>query len=353
MDFQRKFLASKADTAGLGERQVRVICSTPDADRAGDVVMAEGIELSAYKANPVVLWNHDTDFPIARCVEIGVKGGQLEALVQFPPEGDDATADRIYKLIKAGVVNATSIGFQPVKADPIRGGGYKFIASELMEFSFVSVPANANALVVERSADSLPPMILRSPVPLTEEMRHRVSAAWEQAVKSGKPIVLDKGWDIISPAPATKEAPKLKIKGLYEVAWFAELLNSLGYLEECVQWEAEYEGDNSPVPEMLAEAMRQLGAALVAMTAEEVAELLSEEDGEMKSALPEKVKTFRAVVKAGRVLSSSNEDALTKARDLIDSVLVQTAPEEDEGEEKEADVDRRKRLAEALRVKAA
>lgn len=309
MDFQRKFLASKADTAGLGERQVRVICSTPDADRAGDMVMAEGIELSAYKANPVVLWNHDTDFPIARCVEIGVKGGQLEALVQFPPEGDDATADRIYKLIKAGVINATSIGFQPIKADPIKGGGYKFIASELMEFSFVSVPANANALVVERAH-----------------------------------------------APATKDAPKLKIKGLYEVAWFAELLNSLGYLEECVQWEAQYEGDDSPVPEMLAAAMRQLGAALVAMTAEEVAELLAEESTEMKSALPAKVKTFRAVVKAGRVLSSSNEDALTKARDLIDGVLVQTAPEPEEGEdgeEKAADVARRKRLAEALHIKAA
>lgn len=309
MDFQRKFLASKADTAGLGDRQVRVICSTPDADRAGDVVMAEGIELSAYNANPVVLWNHDTDYPIARCVEIGVKGGQLEALVQFPPEGDDATADRIYKLIKAGVVNATSIGFQPVKADPIKGGGYKFTASELMEFSFVSVPANANALVVERSH-----------------------------------------------AHATKDAPKLKIKGLYEVAWFAELLSSLGYLEECVEWEAEYEGDNSPVPEMLAEAMRQLGSALVAMTAEEVAELLAEEDAEMKSALPAKVKAFRAVAKAGRVLSSANEDALTKARDLIDGVLVQTAPEQEEsdgGEEKAADVARRKRLAEALRLKAA
>ncbi|MDA8231098.1 MAG: HK97 family phage prohead protease, partial [Magnetospirillum sp.] len=234
MTLQRKFLSTTTSTSGLDERQVRVVASTPAVDRAGDIVVAEGINLAAYKANPVILWNHDPGSPIARCVEIGVNAGQLEAVAQFPPEGTDPLADRVYGLIKAGVVNATSIGFAPVEETPIKGGGVTVSRSELWEFSFVSVPANPEALVVERSAPAA------------------------------------------APVPAVPP-PRLKTKGLYAVSWLAGLLAELGYIEENVAWEAEAEGDASPVPEMLAEALRQLGTALVAMTAEEVAELLGDD----------------------------------------------------------------------------
>ncbi len=292
MTLQRKFLSSTTTTTGLDERQVRVVASTPAVDRAGDVVVAEGIDLAAYQANPVILWNHDPGSPIARCVEIGVKAGQLEAVAQFPPEGTDPLADRVYGLIKAGVVNATSIGFAPVEETPIKGGGVTVNRAELWEFSFVSVPANPEALVVERSA----------------------------------------------PAAAPPPVPKLKTKGLYAVSWLAGLLGELGYLEENVEWEAEAEGDDSPVPEMLAEAMRQLGTALVAMTAEEVAEMLG--DGTEKAVLVTRRKAITGIIKAGRVLSSDNEDALTQARDLINGVLAQLEPadpEEDPGEDGEPD----------------
>lgn len=70
---------------------------------------------------------------------------------------------------------------------------------------------------------------------------------------------------------------KIAKKGLFEVSWLAQLLGELGYLEDMVEWEAEYEGDGSAVPQMLTDAMNQLGAALVAMTVEEVTELLGDE----------------------------------------------------------------------------
>ena len=327
MTLQRKFLSTTTSTSGLEERQVRVVASTPAVDRAGDVVVAEGIDLAAYKANPVILWNHDPGSPIARCVAIGVNDGQLEAVAQFPPEGTDPLADRVYGLIKTGVVNATSIGFAPVEETPIKGGGVTVSRSELWEFSFVSVPANPEALVVERSAPAA------------------------------------------APVPAVPP-PRLKTKGLYAVSWLAGLLAELGYIEESVGWEAESEGDASPVPEMLAEALRQLGAALVAMTAEEVAELLGDEDADdtEKAAVTVRRKAIVGIIKAGRVLSSDNEDALTQARDLIDGVLAQLDPgppeedPDDDGEpEGEADdlaadksaLDLRRRRAALARLKAA
>lgn len=304
MSMQRKFLSATTKADGLGDRQVRVIVSTPDVDRAGDIVVPEGVDLTAYKANPVVLWNHNADMAIARCVEIGVVAGGLQALVQFPPAGDDPEADKIYSRIKNGVVNAASIGFNPTKAEPIKGGGWKFLASEMLEFSFVTVPANSKAAIVERNT-------------------------------------------------AAAYAPK--VKGLYDVANLAYLLSELGYLADCAEWESEYEGDNSPVPGMIVDAARQLGEALVAMTAEEVGEMLArfaEEAGEKASPVAA-IKTFIGIFKAGRVLSSANETDIRAACELMQGaseklagVLEQVVKDDDQGsEEKAASAAQRRRKA--------
>jgi len=141
-------------TKAVGERQVRVVVSTPTVDRSGDVVEVAGIDLTAYRNNPVVLYQHDHDEPVARCIEIGLKGAALEALVQFPPEKTAEKSDEVYGLIKAGVINAASIGFIPKEYDYIDPkepwSGRRFSSCEMLEFSFVSVPCNPDALIVER-----------------------------------------------------------------------------------------------------------------------------------------------------------------------------------------------------------
>ncbi|MDI9847362.1 hypothetical protein QM467_04715 [Rhodoblastus sp. 17X3] len=73
-------------------------------------------------------------------------------------------------------------------------------------------------------------------------------------------------------------AAKLPKRGLYEVSWLASILSELGYVKAWTDDEAAWEGDGSKVPAMLQEALKQLGAALVAMTEEEVAELLASFD---------------------------------------------------------------------------
>jgi HK97 family phage prohead protease len=142
-------------TKAIGDRQIRVIVSTADVDRAGDVVVPEGIDFAAYKNNPVVLFQHDHDEPIARCAEIGVVGGRVEATVQFPDAGVNSKSDEVYGLIKSGVLNAVSIGFIPLERVAMDQkepwGPFKFMRSEIIEFSVVSIPCNANALIVERS----------------------------------------------------------------------------------------------------------------------------------------------------------------------------------------------------------
>jgi HK97 family phage prohead protease len=146
-------------TKAVGDRQIRVIVSTGDVDRAGDIVDPNGIDFTAYRKNPVILYQHDHDEPIARSVEIGVVNGRVEALIQFPDPGSSEKSDEVYNLIKAGVLNAISIGFIPLEAislDPKEPWGAKrYTKCEMLEASVVSVPCNSNALIVERTVASV------------------------------------------------------------------------------------------------------------------------------------------------------------------------------------------------------
>lgn len=136
----------------LGDRQVRVIVSTPSEDREGDIIEVNGIDLTNYQRNPVVLFNHNMNCPIARCVSLQKVNGHLEAVAEFPAEGLNDESDKVYNLIKSGIINAASIGFIPVEWTFIDDNSWarRFAKCEMIEFSFVSVPANAEALIIQR-----------------------------------------------------------------------------------------------------------------------------------------------------------------------------------------------------------
>lgn len=141
---------------------------------------------------------------------------------------------------------------------------------------------------------------------------------------------------------AEKSQPAFTVKGLYDCAELASLLCNLGWIHDRAKWEAEVEGDASKLPAMLGAILAQAGAALIAMTQEEVAELLAGHDVEIvdsdayvaAGATPQ-IKAIRSAFrKAGRVLSQANQDhldavakcmgkmtdCLTKAADLHDDL---------------------------------
>ena len=61
-------------------------------------------------------------------------------------------------------------------------------------------------------------------------------------------------------------------KGLYGVSSFAQLVQSLVYLKESIEFEREQEGDDSPVTDRIAEATDELLECLAAYTQEQVSE---------------------------------------------------------------------------------
>lgn len=139
-------------TKSAEDKTFHAIFSTDSEDRHGDIVKQKP-DLRMFKKNPVFLDSHNYDgieHIIGRVtgVQSSEEDGLTEGDVQFftdNPKG--ALAE---KGVEQGFINATSIGFIPKVFDD-KG---QILEWELLEVSLVSVPAQAEALFGEKSADT-------------------------------------------------------------------------------------------------------------------------------------------------------------------------------------------------------
>lgn len=309
MTMQRKLIRAQVST--LGEREVEVVMSTDALARDGHVLIPAGCDLENYRANPIVLWSHDPEHPIGNVTIASVGPDQISARVMFAPAGISRKADEICGLVKADVIRAVSVGFDPVEMEPLDPkkprGGQRIMAWELLELSFVSVPADTGAVVTARAfGDST----MTTP---TEPVARSVATATLGARASGK----------------------LLSRGLYAVAQLAYLFEELDWHVDMAKYEASIEQDSSKVPGMLANILHDLGDALIAMTQEEIAEALAGHDVEpeetdddiilsgderahIRAAASPRVRAFRrgyaiSKLRAGKTLSDDTVRCLREA----------------------------------------
>lgn len=137
-------------------RSILFTISTASVDRMGDTIAVDGWKLDNFRKNPVVLWGHDSSsLPVARANKVWIEDGKLKAEAEFTPPGMTRFNDTVFDMLKAGFLNATSVGFVPLKYaftdDPQRRFGIDFMEQELLEFSVVSIPANPEALIDAKS----------------------------------------------------------------------------------------------------------------------------------------------------------------------------------------------------------
>ena len=150
----RKSLVIDKGPIDEDKRTVEATISTGFIDRDGDWIDQEGWDLERFKANPVVLWSHDREaLPIAKAVDIGVVGKGNRARLKSTAEFElHPFADAVFNLVKNGTINATSVGFIPrawnfVDEENRSTFSIDIYKAELLEWSFVPVPANPEALV--------------------------------------------------------------------------------------------------------------------------------------------------------------------------------------------------------------
>ncbi|MEI8342648.1 MAG: HK97 family phage prohead protease [Verrucomicrobiota bacterium] len=148
----KRFASAPAVLSTIGDRQVEAIISDSSLARDGGTIVTAGIDYSTFLATKAILFNHETDKPVARVAKVWIDGDKLKMLAQFPPDGTSQQSDECYRLIKAGIINATSIGFTITKGVTLADRKWRADAIDLQEVSFVSVPALPTALITQRSA---------------------------------------------------------------------------------------------------------------------------------------------------------------------------------------------------------
>ncbi|MBW1710543.1 MAG: hypothetical protein JRG97_12935 [Deltaproteobacteria bacterium] len=154
------------------ERSIISVISTGDVDRDGDVLRPDGMDDSAFRRHPIVLFGHIyRELPIGRNEWIRVLGKKIIAKTIYAPGDINPLAEKIFRFRQQGFPLAQSIGFIAVEAvwadedgfqtelDDVVSRGWvrkdqrKMVRRiikkwTLYEYSDVVVPANPEALAL-------------------------------------------------------------------------------------------------------------------------------------------------------------------------------------------------------------
>ena len=145
-------------------RKITFVASDGSRDTAGTVLNPKGWDLARYNRNPVVGYQHkvygsfdgtdDPDNVIGKGYAY-MNGSRLMVDVEFEPKEINELADKVYRKLVFGSLNAVSVGFIPRgrgswgKGEESATGSrptYYYEGQELLEISVVNIPSNPNAL---------------------------------------------------------------------------------------------------------------------------------------------------------------------------------------------------------------
>lgn len=155
-----KLMSSSPRLVDDARRIVRFRGTNGTIDRDGESIDPKRWDFDNYMKNPVVQFGHDySERPVGRTVKIENDGKNVDFYIQFPASEEEAGeewfkfTDSVYRMVKSGFLNATSVGFRPTvppkvmpKGDGISSPRRVFVGQELLEISIVPVPSNPDAL---------------------------------------------------------------------------------------------------------------------------------------------------------------------------------------------------------------
>jgi hypothetical protein len=210
-------LAGVASVEIAAEDRTEVSKITTEAvDRDREIVVAKGIDLAAFRSNPVVLLNHNwTGLPLGKALWVKNEGNGLSAKTQYAKRPQEHTGEwvpeSVYSLIKQDMLPGKSIGFLPLEARPpekaeiaqrpeLKDVRRIITKSILLEYSVVGIPSNPEALVTIKGypalakALDLPVLDLtEDPDPLAAIVRENQKLAAEIARAHGEIAGMAKG----------------------------------------------------------------------------------------------------------------------------------------------------------------
>ena len=137
-----KFLRGKIELKKLGD-VITVVASDESLDRHGDVLPIENWDLSKFIRSPRMLvdHNHEVASIVGKWTNVRIEGKKLLMDADF--HGITELSKAVQEMVQKDYLDTVSVGF--ISHGPTRDGGSD--SFELIETSWVTVPANPNARV--------------------------------------------------------------------------------------------------------------------------------------------------------------------------------------------------------------
>ncbi len=297
----------------------KIVISTQDEDRQGEIIDQNGWDFSKYLTNPIVLWAHDyKQLPIGITDKLYKEGTSTIAEGKFVPGDCNPFAQQVRKLYDLGIQRAASVGLigKEVKGNVVT-------KSELLEWSFVPVPANPYALKLDAiKANGIDLELMRSKgIEIqTEDAKVEEKGMTEDILDAGKQLRM-----------AKHEYTDDMWYALYDFmdAYFSDAtpLEAITTLtdELCAKLKAiasgqEVESESEDEMQMFADAFT--GAAIKSNITKKLKDGSKLTESEVKSLKAhENMQTALAVaeVKAGKVLSDKNRTLIQTSVEQINS----------------------------------
>lgn len=130
------------------ERVIEGVASTPTVDRVKDIVDPMGL---TFQREAPLLLGHDHSQPVGTVTFGTPNANGLPFKAKIAKVDEDGTVkqrtDEAWHSVKSGIIKGVSIGFRPVKSQPLSNGGTLYSKADVHELSLVSIPANPDAVI--------------------------------------------------------------------------------------------------------------------------------------------------------------------------------------------------------------
>lgn len=143
IDFNVKSVSKKNDTELV---KIEGFANKAVTDRIGDLVEPKGGRFENFLKNPVMLFNHDHNYPIGKFKSVEAREDGVYVKGELSTSKDPKIS-YVRDLVREGVLKTFSIGFNAMK-DTMEGEIKKITDWELHEVSVVSVPMNQDSTFV-------------------------------------------------------------------------------------------------------------------------------------------------------------------------------------------------------------
>lgn len=136
-------LANKKEIKGNGTFEV--VATTEGVDRDGEIILVSGWDFENFMKNPIILWGHnyyEMEAIIGAVTEVVQEDSRVIVRGVFANTDEAQMARQLYD---DGILKTVSVGFIPKERQ-----GNTITKAELLEVSFVSIPANPDAMSLSK-----------------------------------------------------------------------------------------------------------------------------------------------------------------------------------------------------------